>query len=91
MHTISLYICLFVCFQESGILWVHQMTMLPGALLMGFYSHICPVDVLHCKIPNTVKVGESVYYSEPLLEYAPECKACEAYENFAKELIAYEG
>lgn len=41
---ISLYICLFVCFQESGILWVHQMTMLPGALLMGFYSHICPVD-----------------------------------------------
>ena len=43
------------------------------------------------KIPNTVKVGESVYYSEPLLEYAPECKACEAYENFAKELIAYEG
>lgn len=43
------------------------------------------------KIPNTVKVGESVYYSEPLLEYAPECKACEAYENLAKELIAYEG
>ena len=27
-------------------------------------------------IPNTVKVGESIYYSEPLLEYAPENKAC---------------
>ena len=49
------------------------------------------IRIFDSKIPNTVKVGESVYYSEPLLEYAPECKACEAYENFAKELIAYEG
>ena len=49
------------------------------------------ITIFDSKIPNTVKVGESVYYSEPLLEYAPECKACEAYENLAKELIAYEG
>ena len=49
------------------------------------------IRIFDSKIPNTVKVGESVYYSEPLLEYAPECKACEAYENLAKELIAYEG
>ena len=49
------------------------------------------IRIFGSKIPNTVKVGESVYYSEPLLEYAPECKACEAYENLAKELIAYEG
>ena len=54
MHTISLYICLSVCFQESGILRIHQMTMLPDALLMGFYSHICPVDVLHCKNANNL-------------------------------------
>ena len=43
------------------------------------------------KIPNTVKVGESVYYSEPLIEYAPECNACRAYDRLAGEVIAYEG
>lgn len=42
------------------------------------------------KIPSTVKVGESVYYGEPLLEYAPGTKACRAYQNLAKELIADE-
>lgn len=47
MHTISLYTCLFVCVQESGILLVYQMLMLPDVLLMGCYSDICPVDVLH--------------------------------------------
>ena len=47
--------------------------------------------IFDSKIPNTVKVGESVYYSEPLLEYAPGCKACKAYQNLAKELIADEG
>jgi chromosome partitioning protein len=49
------------------------------------------IRIFDSKIPNTVKVGEAVYYSEPLLEYAPESKACAAYENLAKELIAYEG
>lgn len=48
------------------------------------------IRVFDSKIPNTVKVGEAVYYSEPLLEYAPETKACQAYENLAKELIANE-
>ena len=38
-------------------------------------------------VPSIVKVGESVYYSEPLIEYAPENKACEAYRNLAKELM----
>lgn len=47
--------------------------------------------IFDSKIPNTVKVGESVYYSEPLLEYAPGCKACKAYQNLAKELIENEG
>ena len=37
-------------------------------------------------IPNIVKVGESIYYSEPLLEYAPENKACKAYQNLAEEV-----
>lgn len=49
------------------------------------------IRIFDSKIPNTVKVGESVYYSEPLIEYAPECNASKAYQNLAKELIAYEG
>lgn len=48
------------------------------------------LHIFDSKIPNTVKVGESVYYSEPLLEYAPNSKACKAYQNLAKELITYE-
>lgn len=45
------------------------------------------IKIFESKIPNTVKVGEAVYYSEPLLEYAPESKACCAYEDLAKELV----
>lgn len=48
------------------------------------------IRVFESKIPSTVKVGESVYYSEPLIEYAPQTKACKAYENFGKELVGYE-
>jgi len=48
------------------------------------------IRIFESKIPNTVKVGESVYYSEPLLEYAPQTKACKAYLDFGKELIGYE-
>ena len=48
------------------------------------------IRIFDSKIPNTVKVGESVYYSEPLIEYAPESKACEAYKNLAREVLAYE-
>ena len=33
-----------------------------------------------------MKVGESVYYSEPLIEYAPGNGACEAYRMLAKEV-----
>ncbi len=43
------------------------------------------------RIPNTVKVGESVYYSEPLTEYVPESNACRAYEELAKKVAANEG
>ena len=48
------------------------------------------IRVFESKIPSTVKVGESVYYSEPLLEYAPQTKACKAYMDFGKELVGYE-
>ena len=48
------------------------------------------IRIFKSKIPNTVKVGESVYYSEPLIEYAPESNACKAYEKLAGEVIAYE-
>ena len=46
------------------------------------------ITIFNSKIPNTVKVGESVYYSEPLIEYAPGCSACKAYEQLAGEGIA---
>lgn len=48
------------------------------------------LKIFKSKIPNTVKVGESVYYSEPLIEYAPDSNACKAYEKLAGEVIAYE-
>ena len=49
------------------------------------------IRIFDSKIPSTVKVGESVYYSEPLLEYASSSNACRAYEKLAGEVIAYEG
>lgn len=49
------------------------------------------IRIFKSKIPNTVKVGESVYYSQPLLEYAPDIKACKAYMDFGRELIENEG
>ena len=49
------------------------------------------IRIFGSRIPSTVKVGESVYYSKPLLEYAPESGACAAYQNLAKEVIADEG
>lgn len=49
------------------------------------------IRVFESRIPNTVKVGEFVYYSEPLLEYAPGSRACEAYQKLSGEVIADEG
>lgn len=49
------------------------------------------IRIFESKIPNTVKVGESVYYSKPLLEYAPGSRVCKTYQNLAKEVIADEG
>ncbi len=44
------------------------------------------IPVFETAIPMTVKVGEAVYYSRPVLDYAPNCSASMAYKDFAKEL-----
>ena len=44
------------------------------------------IPVFENAIPMTVKVGEAVYYSKPVLDYAPNCSASIAYKNFAREL-----
>ncbi len=49
------------------------------------------IRVFDTKIPNTVKVGESIYYILPVVQYSSEASAGVAYRKFAKELISYEG
>ena len=49
------------------------------------------IRVFDTKIPNTVKVGESIYYGKPLEQYSPKASAGVAYRKLAKELISYEG
>lgn len=49
------------------------------------------IRIFDTRIPNTVKVGESIYYSMPIEQYSPRANAGIAYRKFAKELIAYEG
>lgn len=44
------------------------------------------IRIFYRWIPTTVKVGESVYYSEPLIEYAPGNGVCEVYRMLAKEV-----
>lgn len=46
--------------------------------------------IFETRIPNTVKVGESIYYSMPIEQYSPKANAGIAYRKFAKELIANE-
>lgn len=46
------------------------------------------LKVFKSTVPSTVKVGEAVCYGEPLMEYAPDTKACEAYRKLAKEVLA---
>jgi len=52
-----------------------------------FYEKI---KVFESQIPNTIKVGESVYYGKTIVEYSPKSSASIAYKKFAKELIANE-
>ena len=44
------------------------------------------IPVFETAIPMTVKVGEAVYYSKPVLDYAPNCSASIVYKSFAREL-----
>lgn len=48
------------------------------------------IHIFETKIPATVKVGESIYYSMPIEQYSKKSSAGIAYRKFAKELIAYE-
>ena len=49
------------------------------------------IRIFGTKIPNTVKVGESIYYSMPVGQYSLKSSASIAYWEFTKELIADEG
>ena len=49
------------------------------------------IRIFENRIPSTVKVGESIYYSMPIALYRKNASAGIAYRKFAKELIAYEG
>lgn len=49
------------------------------------------IRVFENRIPSTVSVGESIYYSMPIEKYNPKATAGIAYENFAKELMDNEG
>lgn len=49
------------------------------------------IRVFDTRIPHTVKVGESIYYSMPVEQYSPKSSAGIAYRNFAEELISIEG
>ena len=48
------------------------------------------IRIFENRIPATVKVGESIYYSMPIALYSKNASAGIAYRKFAKELIAYE-
>lgn len=49
------------------------------------------IRIFDTRIPNTVKVGESIYYSMSIEQYSPKANAGVAYRKFAKELISIEG
>ncbi|MDE7430475.1 MAG: AAA family ATPase [Lachnospiraceae bacterium] len=49
------------------------------------------VRIFNVRIPNTVKVGESIYYGQSVGQYSPKTGAAIAYQEFAKELVSYEG
>ena len=48
------------------------------------------INVYETQIPQTVKVGESIYYGKPIAEYCPSATAGIAYGQLAKEFVAYE-
>ncbi len=59
----------------------------PGSNVLKNKMGIRDMEQLH----DTVKVGESIYYSLPVVQYSPKASAGVAYRKFAKGLISYEG
>lgn len=45
------------------------------------------LQVFQTAIPMTIKVGESVYYGQSVIEYCPSSPASIAYKNLARELL----
>ena len=48
------------------------------------------IKVFDTIIPQTVKIGEAIYYGQSIKKYAKKSKADIAYDNLAKEVIHYE-
>ena len=48
------------------------------------------IRIFDTRIPHTVKVGESIYYSMPVERYSSKASAGIAYRKFAEELISIE-
>lgn len=46
------------------------------------------IKIFDTQIPNTVKVGEAIYYGMSIGQYSPKATAGVAYMNFAKELLS---
>ena len=44
------------------------------------------VPVFSNSIPMSVKIGEAVYYSQSVIDYAPKSKVALSYQSFAEEL-----
>ena len=47
------------------------------------------IPVFQTAIPDTVQIGDAISRGLTVMEYAPKCKASEAYWALAKELISY--
>lgn len=83
------YILIDIC-PSLGALNINAMAA-ADEVILTVNPQLLAMMGLQGRIPNTVKVGESVYYSEPLIEYAPESNVCRAYEELAREVAANEG
>ena len=44
------------------------------------------VPVFSNPLPMSVKIGEAVYYSQSVIDYAPKSKVALSYQSFAEEL-----
>lgn len=47
------------------------------------------IRIFDCKIPTSIKVGESSYRYKSVIEYEPKSKVALAYQDFGKEYLSY--